>query len=904
VTRILLLLLVPALLPWAAASGADTPNWFEIASSRVRVLFEDPEMETYARRVAIRAEEALDELDALFGHVPPLTTISLDSRTDLYAAIAPPLPRPRVSLPALFPAISEVDLATADPLLALLLHELTHTVQLTFLERPDGVAELPRLGLVGESVAPLPPGWLLEGLAVWVAGSRAPGARVVDPRTRGVLESLALEGDWPTLAEVSLLSHRQWPGGEARYLLGGAFVSHLVDEFGWPAVLESLREANAGWYPMPFTQAWRAATGGDLEATWRGWSNGVLDRALERVAESGLELSTPLTKGGRASTVLAVAPDGERVAWAPAGGGLALARLSDSGLERPLPVLPSPVRPLSLDWHGPHTLVYARLAPGPDDRFVDLFELDLASGRETRLTWGERVRFPRSRSGGCVLYVRDVVGEGSSLRESCRGREPLSLFVAPEGSHIVGLDVSPGGRVVMSLWRNGFVDLALLEDGALRWLTQDAAQDLDPAWYGEDELLFRSDRSAVFEVHVLRPGDGELRRLTASAGGAFAPSAAGESFVYARLGGEGFDLAALNLAVLNPAASDSAASVPAADGARRALEPLPGPYLPAGAQSVPLESRPFDPSSTLAPYGWLPEFALVSDSPYVSGSVSLLGQDASGDHSYSLAAGFDPSLTGVLGGGWAALRYDYRSVDVLDLFQRPPPLGFGVRTGLWPHRPHLRESTTTASGVEGELRLRGPLGNWVGLARLQSGLVLLPGSAGVQPEGRVDLVASRRYADLWGYGTRGPRASLHGVWSAVAPGTGAAAGLWLDLSTLLPPSPVAPYTVGLGLRAGFRAPPPAPLLLDDLAASAWVSGRRSFQVGWRYADGLVALERLTVEGRLLAWYDASPAAQVGAGADVSLWADTMIRYGAPVSLGATVGHAAGWWYRLGVRLPL
>lgn len=901
----LLLLLLFHGVPVLAAQPS-VASWQEISAPGVKVLFEEPELEPFGQRVASKAVEALDKLSELFGATPPPVTITIDGRTDRYGAIAPPLPRPSVSLPALFPAFPEISLRTPDPLYQLLLHELTHTVQLTYLERPAGVAMLPRVGLLGETVAPLPPGWLLEGLAVWAAETLVehPGLQAgesTDARARGVLAALASEGEWPSLADVSLLSHREWPGNEARYLLGAGFVAELVERYGWETVLRSLRRMNAGWYLRPFDEAWRKVTGDELAAIWWSWAEEVREEALGRLARedevmpalTGRQqkpqppIARQLTTGGRASTVLSVDPGGRRVAWVPAGGGLVLSALGPQRLTTVDRLLNSTSTPLSLAWLGDEKLVYTRFAPDADTRFVDLFEFDISSGRETRLTWGERARFVAVGPSGCIWYVRDVVSEGSSLKRLCEWSEPEFIFTAPAGTHLVGLAVSPVGRVALSLWDSGRVDLALLEEGRLEWLTQDADQELEPEWTAAGELLFRSDRNGIFEIHSIHPQTLQMRRLTASVGGAFSPSVEGEAVVFARLGGNGYDLAAVHLdQTVESVATERAAwrSGHRSDGSAETTSVYP--------------VRNYRPGISLVPFGWLPEVTVVSTAPLsLSASATVLGQDLSGDHSYSLRLGYDPRATGSTWGGWARLRYDYRALDVFDLFQRPPPFGFGVQFGAWPHTPHLGTTSEVAFGAFAEVRARDYLRGWTGAARLRGGAIRLPSFGDLQFDGRIDLVASRRYSDLWGYGVRGPSLAAHLLWSADHGGGAPAA--WLEASTILPPGEI-PLTVQLALRAGWRPPLPTATPVSGFAAAATFGVRKSLPVGWRYADGLFALERVSVEGRLQAWHHGATAAA----AQLSVWGDTMLRYGAPVSLGGTVGYSDGWWYRLGVRLPL
>lgn len=881
-----LTLLVVASSGWAAASA-----WSEVVAPGIRVLFDEPAIEGYAQSVAGRAVVARQELADLFDTEPPEATIQLDARTDVYSAIAPPLPRPRVSLPALFPATSQVDLSGRDPLYELLLHELTHSVQLSYLDRPDGVSRLPRLGLVGEAVAPVPPGWLLEGLAVWVARSLAPRAgseqREQDARTRGVLHALALEGEWPSLDDISLLSHRQWPGGEARYLLGGAFVGELVEEYGWETILLALRQANAGWYPLSFSSAWHRTTGDDLESVWRRWSVQILSQASERLSSLQPERGgVPLTNSGSASTVLAVSPNGELLAWRPAGGGLLISPLAPEGLADSRRLLPQHIYPQAVTWLPGSRLAYTRLAPGADDRYLDLFELDLETGEETRRTFGERVRFPSANPGGCIWYVRDVVSEGSELRRLCRG-EPQRMFVAPEGTHIVGVAAGGANRVALSIWRNGFVDLALLDDGRLLWLTQDPAQDLDPVWWG-DRLIFRSDRGPVFELYSLRPGERELVRLTESVGGAFGPGAGGGRLVFARLGGDGF-----GLAQVTPTGAEADPS--ASNRIRLRDEPLPQPTAYDRLNPV----REYVPGASLLPYGWAPEIALRSLSPLeLAGAVSVLGQDRSGDHSYAIRVGYDPRLGGAIPGAWANLSYDYRVVNVLDRFQRPPPTSFGVSVGTWPWNSGAGSGVERAVGGQVEFRVRGFERGWASLARVRLGLFLLPSHGEIQPDARADLVLSRRASDLWGYGVRGPRLSLHAAWRADA--SGGSPSAWLDASSVFGVGGSNRFSTEVALRGGLGPRPPVPVEIAGAGAVASFTLRDSIDVAWRYQDGLVAIERLTLEGRFHGLHDGS----LSVAADASLWLDAMLRYGAPVSVGGAGGYARGWWYRLGLRLPL
>ena len=80
-----------------------------------------------------------------------------------------------------------------------------------------------------------------------------------------------------------------------------------------------------------------------------------------------------------------------------------------------------------------------------------------------------------------------------------------------------------------------------------------------------------------------------------------------------------------------------------------------------------------------------------------------------------------------------------------------------------------------------------------------------------------------------------------------------------------------------------------PVRLGALTALGTAGYRVSLPVGWRYGDGLYALERVTVEPRVRGWLGTSSSV----GADLTLSLDTVLNYSAPLSLSATFGYADG-----------
>ena len=804
----------------------------EILTEQVRVIFDGEELEPYAGDIAEQAEAALAALEPLFGVPDGRVTINLETSTDIYNAFALPLPRPSLRLRTLFPNGGYITFAAEDDLFMLLVHELTHTLQLGYTERPDGSAGL-RLGLVGQNVARLPPYWFVEGIATWTESEYGGGGRRDDARTVALVEQLALGENWPSLEQLNIRPHRVWPAGFTPYLVGVRFVDHLITEHGLDTMLAALRSYNAGGFLGDFSAAW-AAQGVDLAAEWKAFEAVTVAAAEARVSASAQ--SQALTNSGWYTSSPAFSPDGSSLAWVSWPPAVVVAEYdpnfaadladatpqaadteanpekTEAALEPRIILKDSSL--VDLDWLNSDTLLYARSVRRPGTTYNELFSLDVESGEEKQLTSGARAQFARATPEGCILYVRDFLPEGSSLRRWCEDGASL-VWQAPENAHIVGLDVSESGRVALSLWRRGEVDIALLENGQVSQLTQDPFQDLSPRWQGE-RLIFSSDRSGHFELYALDPRAKSLQQLTRAAGGAFNPAAAPGKIVYVTLGEGGYDL------VVGPPENLADEQISVTLTAE--------PDSPDTTDTFSYTLRPYSPWSSLAPYGWLPAYADVSLSPLGGGfGASLFGQDHSGVHSYAITGGYDTRLPGYLAGAFANIAYAHSS-SLFGLFDESPTV-FSARAGLWPHAGHLSlEPLSIAAGFDFGVSLRLPQDRWVNYGFARAGLLSLPSRGGVQLDAAIGASTSKRRTDNWDYVTRGPNFGVTGVVSAT--GAGPSLGLWADASYY---RPLGRGVAEFAVRSGYRQAPQLPIRLNELAAVGTLGYRYSIPAKLSYS---------------------------------------------------------------------
>jgi hypothetical protein len=297
--------------------------------------------------------------------------------------------------------------------------------------------------------------------------------------------------------------------------------------------------------------------------------------------------------------------------------------------------------------------------------------VDLATGRRTRMTVGERATDPDVLPGGAfVAYVARVApGEMALRRRWLEGGETETLFHLP-GAQIYLPRISPDGlRIAFELQEGARRDIAVWEGGRVVRVTSDDALDTSPEWLPDGRLLFSSDRTGIYQLYLFDPAPrgwravaeapaspllpfagalvspvppfppvpsaplpaptaapsvlvipGEVRQVTNSEMGAMQPAASpdGRQLAYVSYSRAGYDLARLALP----------------DGALP-----PAPPSPVRPDAVPYDrapdyaSVPYDPLPMLLPRYWLPTFGWDA-AGFTLGALSS-ASDVVGLHSWA-----------------------------------------------------------------------------------------------------------------------------------------------------------------------------------------------------------------------------------------------------------------------------
>jgi Tol biopolymer transport system component len=598
--------LVAMLAAAAAARAASYPPGFRfrtISTERVSVHFHQG-FESMARDAAAIAGEILARYEARYGQKVGRVQLVIVDSDDLPNGFATPLPYPLVTIRAVSPDGSDGFGNHEGWLRLVLSHELAHTVHL---EEARGIWRAGRT-LLGRAPFLFPNtfamSWMIEGLATFEETELTAFGRGRNADSRMVLRMATLEGRFPK-EDQAIYALDAWPGGQAAYLFGEAFLRRQTSISGADTLPKLARQHAVQFPPWLDGRTLGKVTGAGLHAQWQTWADEALAKfggeGQARIG-AGLTPARALTQRGIRQGSPRFSPDGRQVAYA----SQTLTRYpeirlvgADGTQDRPL-ALRNGGSGLAWTPDG-RELVYGELQVHKTYAFYgDLSVVTVASGAVRRLTRGARaydpdvapdgqsVVFARKRGDRSELVVIGIDGQGErTLTQSVAGVEWSGPRYSPNGASIVAARLLPGG----------WLDIVLVDaaSGAVRQLTHDRAKDVEPSWTPDGEaVVFCSDRDGISNLYALRIADRSLLRVTNVLGGAFQPAVSpdGRTVAYADYSSFGFDVRTAPLE-LSPAPAASAF-----------VDELPAPRPDPVPEASPSSS--YRPWSMLVPRFWSP----------------------------------------------------------------------------------------------------------------------------------------------------------------------------------------------------------------------------------------------------------------------------------------------------------
>jgi hypothetical protein len=628
--------------PGRAQAPDPLLDWRTIETPHFRIHYHQP-LALLARRVAAVAERAHGPLSEIIAFEPgDRVEVVLTDESDSANGSATALPFDTIRLYAEAPddlsPLADYD----DWMTMLVTHEHTHILHL---DQATGLAAFIN-AILGKTYMPnhVNPRWLLEGIAVWQETELTSAGRLRSTQWDMYLRMDALEDRFMSLDQATNGADR-WPHGNAAYLYGSQIIEMIARRYGREALTEVMHEYADGVLPYGLSRVFRHATGRGLEELWddfRAEKRAEAQALRARIEAEGRVEGTRLTHHGELARAPRFLRDGRlvynrgdnrsrsRIVVVDPRGDIAtdLVRINGGGEAAVVP--------------DGRTLVYARAESFRDIYgFSDLFERDLTTGEDRRLTEGLRAREPdvsrdghwvtfiTSRAGASHLWIaerRDVRG---TMRELARG-ELYAQYYTPR--------FSPDGRsIAFSRWSpGGYRDVVLVEiaSGRVTEITHDRAMDTGPCWSNDGRTLyFSSDRTGIANVYGYALGSGTLSQLTNVIAGAYQPAVSDDDrrLVYVGYTSYGFDLFELDLTRVTPR--------PAAAYADTRPPPSTTDAL------YDAESRDYDPLPTLYPRSYLLDLGADSWGPQIGLSVS--GEDVLSFHRWNARLG-----VGVTTGAW------------------------------------------------------------------------------------------------------------------------------------------------------------------------------------------------------------------------------------------------------------
>jgi Tol biopolymer transport system component len=598
--------LVAALAAPAVARAASYPPEYRfrtIDSERVSVHFHQG-FEPMARTAAAIASEILAQHEVRYGSKVGRVQLVIVDSDDLPNGFATPLPYPLVTIRAVSPDGSDSFGNHEGWLRLVLSHELAHTVHL---EEARGVWRAGRT-LLGRAPFLFPNSfamsWMIEGLATYEETELTAFGRGRNADSRMVLRMATVEGRFPK-EDQAIYALDAWPGGQAPYLFGEAFLRRLSTLSGAETLPRLARQHAVQFPPWLDGRTLDKVTGAGLHAQWQTWADAASAR-FEGEAQArrgaGLTQARALTTRGIRQGSPRFSPDGRQVAYA----SQTLTRYPEirlvgvDGTEDRQIALRNGGSGLAWTPDG-RELVYGELQVHKTFAiYGDLSVVTIASGAVRRLTHGARAYDPDvAPDGQSVVFARKLGDRSELVVMGMDGQGERTLTQSVAGVEWSGPRFDPSGTTIAAarLLPGGWLDIVLVDpaSGAVRQLTHDRAKDVEPSWTPDGkDVVFCSDRDGISNLYALRIADGSLLRVTNVLGGAFQPAVSpdGRSVAYADYSSLGFDVRVAPLE-LSPA--------PAASAFVDELKaPRPDP-VPAASPS-----SPYRPWSMLVPRFWSP----------------------------------------------------------------------------------------------------------------------------------------------------------------------------------------------------------------------------------------------------------------------------------------------------------
>jgi hypothetical protein len=485
-------------IPWQGRSR-------EIETEHFVIMFPQ-KYEPVAREVATYVEDIHRKLTPVMNWEPKgKTNVVVTDHLDSPNGIAVAFIRNTIYL-YLTPGESEQSLRSqSHSIYSLILHEYTHILHL------DNVkgASLFWHAFFGKLYLPVTNSflWYIEGMPVLNETLFAPGGRSTSPLTDAMVRTAALEDRLPDFDSLVPPVY-EFPYNSSYYHFGGRFMYWLNNTYGKEKMDRIYEEISDDFWPfiLYFVMNFEKIYGKELTVLWDEWRAWEKEQAL---ADPGADLTSDAEAWAKmATTVWDFETAGGTIYLATSGKRLYSIDKDKKRKTRVRGYIRSVTGTHNQDW-----LLYTRYTPMASGRNnYDLYSYHIPTGREKRLSRGERINYASFAENDPSGLLVTISGLGSRLYRAWffNGKiySKSEIELPPEINFIWKPSLSSdGSRALFSArLKDGRTRIYILDvDSREISITFDTMPGMDPRWIDDESFSFvgpADDRDALYTCNL------------------------------------------------------------------------------------------------------------------------------------------------------------------------------------------------------------------------------------------------------------------------------------------------------------------------------------------------------------------------------------------------------------------
>ncbi|MFC1496483.1 hypothetical protein ACFL52_03615 [Candidatus Margulisiibacteriota bacterium] len=533
---------------FAAVQYDPAYTWRTIETAHFSIHYHDG-LEKLAEEFAPQAEEVHRKLAPFLRHTPEMkTNVVLVDNVDYGNGWATVIPGPLVSLYVTNTGSNLSPYSYKNWLKYVFFHEYTHVLNMDTIGPASKLTKM----IFGRVIFPnsIAPGFMLEGLAVYMESHFYDGGRIFNPRFEALLRMDILEDNMKSIDQAAINTVR-WPGKNLWYVYGSYFFEYLSETYGQHKITDlNLRYGDYILY-SGIDQAFRAIYGKSLIRLWDDWI--IYEKEKYNLQKQALQddhfiKPDKLTSSGHYNLQPIWSEDSENIYYAERDySNYPAIKKYNLNLRKSEKVAEQPLFEDNLDLLG-QKLIYSKGTVQNNFYFhKDIYVLDIKNKKKKRITEGRRAADPAFSPDGKLIVFTELIQGSRYLRIIENGK------IAPIGDNVPGVSYfhpvfSPNGRsIVAAKWVEGDQSLYQidLESGREEKLI-DFGLCGNPSFSADgDYILFDSDKTGVANIFALRLEDRQLFQVTGVLGMALMPAVSpdGEKITFVNYSSNGYDLA-------------------------------------------------------------------------------------------------------------------------------------------------------------------------------------------------------------------------------------------------------------------------------------------------------------------------------------------------------------------------